>query len=350
MLLLTACAGPQVAEKFEPPVFPPPPDDPRFYYERTLLSSADVIRDTSESSLRRLLTGEVVSGVGLGKPFGVSVHQGRIYVSDTLLRSVLVFDAPQGTFFEIGKDRPGELAKPLGLDQDAEGNLYVVDGTAKVVQVYDRDGAYLRTLGDSKMFSRPSGIAVDKAGERVFVVDTGGVSSNWHRVVVFDGKTGEHLFNFSKRGSEDGELNLPRDAVVGPDGQVYVVDGGNFRILVFSRDGEYVKTFGDIGRRAGQFSRPKGIDADAAGNLYVSDAAFGNFQIFNPQGELLLAVGRRDSASGPATFMLPAGLGVDEDGRVYMTDQYFRKVDIFRPAALPLDGGYLGVIEKTVDK
>lgn len=332
----------QSASEIEIPVFPPAPDQARFYYEQTLLSSADVLQEEKHAPLRRLVTGEVRTGQGMGKPFGVAVHQGRIFVSDTQRRMVMIFDPVKSEYLEIGTKRPGELFKPLGLDVDEAGNLFVCDGSARHVVVFDRMGNYVRTIGEREDFVRPSGIAVNPEGTRVYVVDTGGVDHANHHVLVYDANTGEHLYNIGKRGSNDGEFNLPRDATIGADALLYVVDGGNFRVQAFHPDGTFVKKFGDIGRRGGQFSRPKSISADAEGNLYIADAAFGNFQIFNANGQLLLAVGKRSANSGPATFMLPAGITVDEDGRVYMVDQYFRKVDIFRPAAISEKQGYLG--------
>ena len=323
------------------PVFPAPPDEPRFYYERTVAGSVDIEFESEESTFKRWITGTRRSGSGMAKPFGVTVHRGRVFVSDTISRRVYAFDVPEARFFEIGNDNPGQLAKPLGLDVDSQGNLYVCDATIKQVLMYDRDGKYLRRFGEPQMFDRPAGLTVDPSGERIFVVDTGGVSSNRHQVSVIDTRSGELLHTISRRGDKDGELNLPRDATIGADGNLYVVDGGNFRVQVFTQAGEFVRSFGDVGRRSGQFSRPKGIGADQDGNIYIADTAFGNFQIFDPQGRLLLAVGTRNSTAGPANFMLPAGLAVDEDGRVYMVDQYFRKVDVFRPAALTADQGWL---------
>lgn len=341
-LVMTGCATsqPELTE-IPAPVFPSPPDEARIIYERSLISSADVEIESEDSAFKRFVTGARRTGIGMGKPFGVTVHQGRVFVSDTLKRQVIAFDVRMGKFIEIGIKSPGQLIRPMGLDVDLQGNLYVCDATLKQILVFDRDGKYLRRFGKAEMFDRPAGLTVTPEGDRVFVVDTGGVSSDRHRVLVFDPSSGELLNTISRRGNGEGELNLPREATVGLDGNLYVVDGGNFRVQVFTPTGEYLRSFGAIGRRSGQFSRPKGIGVDPDGNIYVADTAFGNFQIFNMQGQLLLAVGSRNSVPGPARFMLPAGLAVDEDGRIYMVDQYFKKVEVFRPVSLPPDQGWL---------
>lgn len=341
VLLLAACAASAPPPRaLEIPVFPPPPDEARFYFERSIYTSADVVKDGRNAELKRMLTGESRAGEGMGKPYGVAVHQGRVYVSDTALHTVAVFDIPAQRYFKVGDDEHGKLVTPLGLDVDGKGNLYVLDSAAKLVQVYDRDGRFLRSLADPKWFMRPSGVAVDAAGERVYVVDTGGVSSDQHMVRVFDAHSGAHLSDIGKRGSGPGELNLPRDVAVGPDGLLYVVDGANFRVQVFSKDGSFVRVFGAIGRQGGQFSRPKEVALDGAGNVYIVDSAFGNFQIFTPDGKLLLSVGGRSEKDGMAKYMLPSGIAVDSDGRVYVVDQYFRKVDVYRPAKLDPGAGY----------
>jgi DNA-binding beta-propeller fold protein YncE len=224
---------------------------------------------------------------------------------------------------------------PFGIDTDTKGNVYVVDGSLKRVMVYDAQGKFIRALGADLKWSRPAGIAIDEVRRRLYVVDAGGVDSEDHFVRALDLDSGATLFDIGKRGDGPGEFNLPRDAVVGPHGELYVVDGGNFRVQVFDTAGRFVKTFGSVGRQGGQFSRPKEIAIDVQGNLYVVDTAFGNFQIFDGEGRLLLDVGARGNTDAPARFMLPSGIAVDPgDGRVYLVDQYFRKVEVFRPADL----------------
>lgn len=342
-ILLTGCASQPKPEPPPPLPFPPPPEQARFYFERTIWGTGDVKKRTDDDYLKEILTGiPTRSGTAFAKPFDVAVTKGKVYVSDSVARVVHVLDYPAGHTYTIGdKDGGGTLYKPLGLALDNSGNLYVSDITAKKIQIYDNAGTHLRTLDGKEKWSRPSGIDVSPDGSTIFIVDTGGVESDAHRVLVVDAYSGELKQTIGKRGTKNGELNLPRDVHLGPDGLLYVTDGGNFRVQVFTQEGEFVRTWGKPGRRLGHFSRPKGITVDGAGNIYASDAAFGNFQIFNSQGQLLLFIGARSTKPGPAQYMLPSGIDVDEDGRIFFVDQFFRKVDVFRPATLRAGDGYL---------
>ncbi|MBI4693905.1 MAG: 6-bladed beta-propeller [Gammaproteobacteria bacterium] len=325
-----------------PLAFPAPPDPARFYYERTLATSEDVTEERDSDRLRQVLTGEAKGALGLVKPFGVSACGGRVYVSDTVRRTVVVFDVKARKFEEFGKADPGMLVKPLGISTDAQCNVYVVDASERRIKVYDGAGGFLRAIGGPDQFERLSHVAVNQEGTRLFAVDTGGVSSQNHRVRVFDAVSGAHLQDIGERGDGPGRFNLPKDIKVGRDGLIYVVDSANFRIEVLKQDGTFVRTFGSLGRQYGQFARPKGVAVDGTGNVYVSDAAHGNFQVFDPQGQLLLFVGHRADRPERAGYMLPAGIDVDADGRVLMVDQFFHKVDVFRPAALDVAAGALG--------
>jgi len=335
--LLTACAGtpPEPERAFVPPVYPPPPAEPRFVYERTLLYNEDVEEVTSGMRFKQFALGESRKLMGLVKPFDVAVHAGRVYVTDTVQRVVLVFDVPGKRFFEIGAHKPGQLSKPMGIDVAADGTLYVADISDRRVMVYGADGGFLRAIGGHELLQRPSDVALSPDGNRLYVVDTGGVDSMEHTVHVFDAHSGEPTSKIGTRGAAEGELNLPLQAAVAGDGTLYVVDSGNFRVEAFDAEGRYLLSFGSVGRYPGQFARPKGIATDAAGNVYVVDTAFGNIQLFDHTGQLLMFIGERDQSGFPGKYMLPAGIDVDSDGRIYVVDQFFRKVDIYRPVAAP---------------
>lgn len=332
VLLLAGCAAtaPQPAQEFTPPRYPPPPAEPRFVFERSLSYNDDVEELTRAQRFRLFATGASRKLRGLIKPFDVAASRGRVYVSDTVQRAVLLFDIPGKRFAEIGTEGAGELFKPLGLDIAGD-ELFVVDSSAKRVMVYDLSGKFLRSIGSKQRLQRPSDVAVTADGSRLYVVDTGGIDSDAHEVHVYDARSGEWLNKIGTRGLADGEFNLPLQAAVSGDGRLYVMDSGNFRVQVFSPEGRHELSFGSPGRYPGQFARPKGIAVDRDNNIYVVDTAFGNVQIFNASGELLMFLGERGAAGYPGKYMLPAGIDVDEQGRIYIVDQFFRKVDVFRP-------------------
>jgi len=281
--------------------------------------------------LRQFAVGQTDEMRGLVKPFDVAVYKGRVYVTDSVQSKIILFDLPDKRYREFGTEKPGLLTKPLGIDISSEGELYVADISARRIMVYDLEGKFLRAIGSKDLLQRPADVALNPAGDRLYVVDVGGVDNKHHQVQVFDPHSGRLLQTIGHRGTGPGEFNLPLQATVSSDGMLFVVDKGNFRVQAFYPDGRYAYSFGSLGRYPGQFFSPKGISSDAAGNLYVVDTAFGNFQIFDHQGKLLLFIGDRGQLGGPAKYLLPAGIDVDRDGRIYVVDQYFRKVDVFRP-------------------
>jgi len=344
-VFVAGCASPPATKNEQGPiVFPKPPDAPRFVYERTIVGTGSARAVSDQDRLRTLLTGSAArEGIGFAKPFDVAVHQGRIYVTDTVHRTVIALDFPNADSFVIGdKGDDGDLHKPLGIAIDDAGTVYVVDASLRGVQVYGQKGDFQRRIDVSGWAERPAGVDVAPDGSRLFVVDTGGVESDEHHVLIVNAVDGKLIRKIGIRGKRDGELNLPRDVHLGPNGLLYVTDGGNFRVQSFTQDGTHVRSWGQPGRRLGQFSRPKGISVDPQGNVYVVDAAFGNFQIFNADGELLMFVGDRSTTPQPAKYMLPAGIDVDDDGRIYLVDQFFRKLDVFRPYQLKETDGWLG--------
>ena len=341
LLLLVGCAAtPEPSAPFVPPVYPPAPAEPRFIFERTLLYNDDIEELSGKEKFRLFATGEARQSKGMVKPFDIAVHKGKVYVSDSVQRSVLLFDIPGKRFSQIGITQPGTLHKPLGIDVATNGHLFVADISALRILEYDANGQFVRRIGSKTDFTRPTDVTVSNDGTRLYVVDTGGVESDSHNVVIFDLATGKALKTVGQRGIKEGEFNLPLQITNSINGGWYVVDGGNFRVQAFNDDDSFKLAFGSIGRYPGQFARPKGIATDPDGNIYVIDSAFGNVQIFNESGELLLFMGQRGQSGIPGRYMLPSGIDIDEDGRIYIVDQFFRKVDVFRPYALGADEGY----------
>lgn len=333
IFMIFGCAAPRgKGPAKEPPqsYWPAPPDPPRIAFEGTFRSAAGLEQESEESAFQRLMTGDQNSvAPAFAKPGGLASHKGRLLVVDTVSRAVVVFDVPRKKVFRFGLRAPNQLQKPTDIAVDGEGRIYVADAKLKTVMVFDELGLFLRTIGQPGDLDRPVGIAVSRAGDRIYVVDRGTVENDKHQVVVYN-EQGSKLRTIGPRGSEPGRFNIPLGAAVANDGTLYVLDSGNFRVQSFTPEGEFIRAFGEVGNALGQLARPRGIALDSDGNVYVTDAMFGNFQIFSPAGELLLNVGKLKREDGRAHFALPAGITVDEANRIYVADQLFNKVEIFR--------------------
>lgn len=334
-LLLVACAAPpeplSMADK-SPLVWPQLPDQPRLAYETVLRSAADIAPpELDKDKLIRALSGAPALSERpvFEKAGAIVARQGRIYVADLRTESIIVFDVPRRRLFRFGQRAPNALGKPAGLALDHQSNVYVADSKRRQVLVFDSLGLFLRTIGAPLDLERPTGVAVSRDGERIYVVDRADNESNKHRVVIY-ARDGTKIKVVGSRGSGEGQFNVPLQAATGADGTLYVLDSGNFRVQAFDRDGNFLHAFGKIGVNPGNFARPRGIAVDDDGNIYVTDANFNNFQIFNQLGQLLLAVGQGGGDNRPGKYGLLSGIAVDETGRIYVVDQLFNKVEVFR--------------------
>lgn len=324
------CAPSGIKKDEEKIYWPKPPETPRFVHETTLRSAYDIKILSTEDKIKAALTGITSDKKqAFSKPFDVAAKGGKIVITDTVTRLAVMFDVPRGKAYPFGKRDEGRLLKPMGVAIDNNKLIYVADVSDNVVKVFDPLGLYLRTIGEKGEFSRPVDVAVSPSGDRIYVLDSGGISSNKHQVTIFDSE-GNKIKIIGKRGSELGEFNLPVSATVAPNGDLYVLDSGNFRVQIFDRDGVFRNSWGRVGRSLGDFARPRGIAIDSEGMVYITDAAFRNFQIFTPEGVLLMPIGGPGLDDKPGQYVLPAGIAIDDTNRIYVVDQLLNKVDVIR--------------------
>lgn len=315
-------------------VWPAPPDEPRIKYLRSLRTDHDFEKKKKKSRWKRLLLGPQKDKViGLQKPYGVATDsQGRVYVTDSGLASVMVFDLAAREVKIFSHASQVKFHTPIGIAVDGDDRIFVSDVGLHQVLCITGDGELLLAFGRREGLVRPAGLAIDKSRRLLYVSDT-----PQHRIFVY-GLDGKLIRSFGERGTGEGQFNYPTNLAIDSTGRLHVVDTGNFRVQTLSPDGEFLSTFGGAGSGFGQFTRPKGIAIDSEGHLYVADAAFNNFQIFDDKGQLLMFVG--GYGNGPGGFWLPAGVHVDSSDRVYVADQVNMRVQVFQymPSSSPEEG------------
>ena len=303
LALLTAACASQPVKRAPAIYFPPAPALPRLQF----LTSFNGLKDIEEQSgFDRFVVGEKLN-LELDKPYGVAMHDGRIYVCDTNT-TVIVLDLKKKQFSSMaGAVGPGKLSQPVNISIEPDGTKYVTDPVRGQVVVFDKDDAYLRAIGEPGTWKPVDAVPF---GDRLYVAD------NANGVVkVFDKASGELLKAIGDTGDTENRLDRPTNLAFDPKGNLYVTDIGRFQIVKFDRDGHFQATIGKIGDSPGHFARPKGTAIDKNGLLYAADAAFNNVQIFNPEGRLLMFFG--DGGLEPGGLMLPAKVAIDEANVAY---------------------------------
>jgi hypothetical protein len=277
-LTLSACATAPV--KRAPAVYyPPAPALPRVQF----LTSFNGLKDIEEQSgFNRFVVGEQLN-LELDKPYGVAIHDGRIYVCDTNT-TVVVLDLRKKQFSSMaGAVGAGRLSQPSNISIEADGTKYVADPVRGQVVVFGRDDQFLRAIGEPGAWKPVDAVTF---GDRLYVAD------NANGVVkVFDKASGELLKSIGDTGDPVNRLDRPTNLAFDDKGDLYVTDIGRFQVVKFDRDGHFKSTIGKLGDNPGHFARPKGLAIDREGLLYAADAAFNNVQIFNPEGRLLMFFG-----------------------------------------------------------
>ena len=319
---LIATPEPQWVDAATSLQWPQPPDKPRIRYLRDFKGAADFEKESSSKKILTWLTGDNEIKLPFISPYGIAADgSGRIWVADLGIRGVHQIDLAKENVSYILSAGTVPLVTPVGVAVDlARQRLYVSDTTLAKIFLFDLDGRFIKEWDAPDNFGRPAGLAVDKSGQ-LYVAD-----AQKNRLNIFS-KDGELLRTITSGALPELAFNTPSNVAVNAQGQIFVVDSMNFRIESFSAAGESLGTFGSAGDGPGYFARPRGMAIDGDGHIYVADAAFDNIQVFDSQGSLLIYFGQPGKTAGE--FSLPAGMTFDQKNRLYVVDSFNQRLQIF---------------------
>jgi sugar lactone lactonase YvrE len=214
-------------------------------------------------------------------PYGISVDEkGRVFVADLYNGNISIFDE-KGKFIEYfapEANKVGKVSAPAAL-RIIDKKVYVTDIKANKAYVFDMTGKLLLEVGkpgtNDGEFNAPNGITTDKEGN-IYVVDTGN-----QRVQIFD-KQGKFvkIINGSNNGQGESVFVNPRGIGIDSSGKMYVVSNLTHMVYGFDKDGKKIFQMGGMGEQNGQFYLPNGLFIDSKDNVYVTDTLNLRIQVF----------------------------------------------------------------------
>jgi peptidylamidoglycolate lyase len=212
---------------------------------------------------------------------------------DALTKYELVKDWPQ-----LPPDL--KLGNPTGIGIDTNQNIVIVHRAdrkwpvlgsmptsniqSNTILIFDKDNGELIDTWGNNLFIMPHGLTVDNENN-IWVTDVG-----LHQIFKFshNGKLLMKLGGANVSGNDSLHFNKPTDIDVTQSGSFYVSDGyGNSRIVKFSATGKYLFEWGKKGSKEGEFDIPHGIDLDDEGNVYIADRENNRVQTFDSSGRFL---------------------------------------------------------------
>ena len=236
------------------------------------------------------------STVDLDNPHDLrlSPDKRHLYISDVGNDRVVIVDPVSLALIDrFGADHQGGTHD---IDFDSDGLAYVADTHNNRVTVYRMSGTKAALIGElSDRIRGPEGVLVHPNG-RIYVA--GAWSGN---VVVYDaGKVVGEL---------DG-LSSPHDLALDPDGNVWLADAGNDRLLLLSPALEVLKEWKDAPYH---FKGVRYLDVLADGTVIAADKNSHRILFIAADGALLHVMGDGRPGKGVNKFRTPEGVEVDGD-------------------------------------
>ncbi len=212
-----------------------------------------------------------------------------LFVSDVGNDRVAILDAD--TLALAGSFGSDHQSGTHDVDFDRAGRAYVADTHNNRVVIYEMDGNRARQVGVlSERIRGPEGVLVHPNG-RVYV---GGAWSG--NVVAYeDGRVVGELKG----------LSSPHDLELAPNGDIWLSDAGNDRMLLLSPDLTIKR---ELKGAPYHFDGVRYQDILADGTLIAADKNNHQIKFIAADGRLLLTLGSGRPGKGPGKFRTPEGV------------------------------------------
>ncbi len=130
---------------------------------------------------------------------------------------------------------------------------------------------------------------------------------------------------FTEKGRASG-FNNPKAVAISAEGNVYVADTGNNRIVILNSRGRIQRTIGGFGFEQDQFDAPSDIWCGSLINIYVADYNNRRIQRFDRQMNYISSLSADDAGDTDIQFTEAASCAVSSNNDLFILDHGENKI------------------------
>jgi hypothetical protein len=214
------------------------------------------------------------SGFPVNGAFTVTPDGSRLYVCSD--KSTAIIDANNGAVLGYLGKGEGEFGYAYDIDLDAQGSIYIADGSSLTVRIYNPQGEYQKSFGGKGVangtFTSISVLAVNAARNEVFVADSSFTDPYYPKVQVFT-LDGTWLRSMDSRTAFGQALYVFGAIAFDASGRAYFLNQSKSWMSVIDLPTTYRSIYGVAGEAVGTFLAPRDAAWDPVNKrLFVLNA------------------------------------------------------------------------------
>jgi len=253
-------------------------------------------------------------------------HQ-EFYVADTGNDRIVILDENGLNVFELSASDVFHV--PLDVAVLSDGRILVLGSmpSGKSIQVFDYNGNYLYPFA---VHSGPDAVQTDIVSmatdneDQIYLLDGGG-----QRILIYD-VGGEFLSQISLFAEltekERGEQVLGNLSVL--EDMIYVPAPMIGSVYCYAKKGTFIKMIGQKGGAYGELSFPIAISADSRGNMLVLDKHRHSIVAYDNQGKPIGEMGGKGTGSG--WFYHPISMVIDTKDRIWVAQIFQNRIQVLQ--------------------
>lgn len=210
---------------------------------------------------------------------------------------------------------PDEIKQPWATAVTPDGDVAVTSCKERCVKLFNKKGEYIKDFGH-RYFVRPTGLAVDNYGN--FII----CDSVIDKVSIFD-RNGNFVRFLGNSFELEECFDSPRYVCVSSTGEIIVSDCGHHKLKVFDAEGNFIRSFGSFGKGDKQFKCPYGVCTSKYGDIFAADHYNNRICMFSRDGIFI-----RHVVTSQHGLVHPQGLTISPDLHMYVSHGHLKANEI----------------------